>query len=106
MLHPSYTLPSSAKDILYFNPLMHTIELSRHALFPLYHSDGMNLVYPSLFAIVSLVLGVIVFRAHRLTDGLRHDRERLGEPIRETGNAHGRAFPPGAGGPHGREAPR
>ncbi|MCU0748987.1 MAG: hypothetical protein MUF13_05500 [Akkermansiaceae bacterium] len=43
---------------------MHTIELSRHALFPLYHLDGVNLLYPSIFAVSVLAAGLILFRGH------------------------------------------
>jgi capsular polysaccharide transport system permease protein len=64
VIHPAYTLPYSAKEILLKNPLVHTIELSRHALFPLYHLDGVNLLYPSVFAVSVLAAGLILFRGH------------------------------------------
>jgi capsular polysaccharide transport system permease protein len=64
VIHPAYTLSPTAKNILLKNPLVHTIELSRHALFPLYHLEGVNLLYPTVFAVTVLAAGLILFRGH------------------------------------------
>lgn len=64
VLHPAYTLPHSAKDYLMWNPLVHGIELCRNALFPLYHIEGIRLGYLCTFAIVSMGIGIVLFRSH------------------------------------------
>lgn len=65
VLHPTNLLPTEAKEVLFYNPLVHTIELSRNALFPFYRVDGANLLYPTAFAIVVLALGLSYFRNNR-----------------------------------------
>jgi capsular polysaccharide transport system permease protein len=65
VLFPTYALPESAKQILLWNPLVHTIELSRHALFPFYHAEGAEIAYPACFATVAMALGLALFRRNR-----------------------------------------
>ena len=65
VLYPLYGLPDSAQRMILFNPLVHTIELSRKALFPLYHVTGVNLLYPAICAIVLLAIGVPLFHHNR-----------------------------------------
>ena len=52
VLHPTHALPESAQNILLYNPVVHTIELSRKTLFPYYHAGNVNLLYPTLIAMV------------------------------------------------------
>lgn len=65
VLYPLYGLPESIQRILLYNPLAHTIEMSRKALFPLYHVGAINLTYPTICAIVVLAIGVPLFHHHR-----------------------------------------
>lgn len=65
VLHPLYNLPNVAQKALLYNPLVHTIEMSRKSLFPLYHVEGVNLVYPAAIAIVVFAVGISVFHNHR-----------------------------------------
>ena len=65
VMFPMYTLPEQTKGILLWNPLVHTIELSRHALFPFYHAEGADLMYPTCFATVVMSIGLTLFRQNR-----------------------------------------
>lgn len=65
VLIPISALPESVQKILLYNPLVHTIELSRKALFPFYHAEGAELTYPFLVSIVVLALGLTLFQGNR-----------------------------------------
>jgi capsular polysaccharide transport system permease protein len=65
VLFPISAMPGHAKEILLWNPLVHTIELSRKALFPFYHAEGANLLYPSVFAIIITAIGLSLFHLNR-----------------------------------------
>ena len=65
VLFPTNALPDATKEILLYNPLVHTIELSRHALFPFYPVEGTNLLYPGGFAIVIFAIGITYFHNNR-----------------------------------------
>jgi capsular polysaccharide transport system permease protein len=65
VLHPLYNLPSVAKNILLLNPIVHTIEISRKCLFPLYHIGPVNLYYPAATAVVVFAIGLCLFHNHR-----------------------------------------
>ncbi|RYG98024.1 MAG: hypothetical protein EON58_08320 [Alphaproteobacteria bacterium] len=65
VLYPTSQLPESAQRLLFYNPLVHNIELCRNALFPNYTEHGANLVYPGVFAIVVLSLGLTLFHSNR-----------------------------------------
>jgi capsular polysaccharide transport system permease protein len=65
VMFPTHALPESAQNILHYNPLVHTIELSRKALFPYYHAGDVNLLYPTVIATVFFSVGIILFRNHR-----------------------------------------
>ncbi len=61
---PTYALPESAVKLILWNPLVHTVELSRKALFPLYQIPNENLMYPAVCVIVTLGLGLAFFNAN------------------------------------------
>lgn len=65
VLHPLASVPTSIQKILLFNPLVHAIEICRHALFPFYQVSGPNLAYPAALAIVVFSLGICLFHNHR-----------------------------------------
>lgn len=65
ILIPFSTLPGAARAVLAYNPLVHTIEISRKSLFPYYFAEDVNLTYPSAFAVVVAAIGLTVFRNNR-----------------------------------------
>ena len=67
VLTPCSTLPPIARKFLLYNPLVHTIELSRKALFPYYSIPELDLAYPAASAIVLLCLGLTLYRNNRNT---------------------------------------
>lgn len=63
-----YSLTSMTPEIqhwLLFNPICHTAELSRMALFPDYYVPKVNFFYPSMWAIACLAYGLITYRNNR-----------------------------------------
>ena len=65
VLFPTNVLPGHVREILLYNPLVHTIESSRHALFPLYKAEGVNLVYPGCIGVIVLAVGLNLFQYKR-----------------------------------------
>lgn len=65
VLFPLSALPLSGQSKLLYNPLVHTIELSRKALFPYYNSGDANIIYPAVFAITVLSIGLTLFHGNR-----------------------------------------
>ncbi len=65
VLFPTAALPAATQELLFLNPLVHTIEISRHALFPYYRAEGANLAYPAAFAVIALAAGATLFHNHR-----------------------------------------
>jgi capsular polysaccharide transport system permease protein len=65
VMFPISAMPEKLQNLLLINPLVHTVELSRKALFPLYHAEGANLLYPATFAIVTLSIGLTLFHLNR-----------------------------------------
>lgn len=67
VIFPVHLAPPDVLDWLLFNPLLHLIELSRHAFIPDYPAlDGVNLRYPLLFALSLCALALALYRADRL----------------------------------------
>jgi capsular polysaccharide transport system permease protein len=65
VLFPLSALPLSGQSMLLYNPLVHTIELSRKALFPYYNAGDSNIIYPAVFAIIVLSIGLTLFHGNR-----------------------------------------
>lgn len=65
VLYPTAQLPDSTQHLLFHNPLVHTIELARKALFPHYYVAWANLTYPAVFAVIVLSLGLTLFHNSR-----------------------------------------
>jgi len=65
VLYPLLTIPSQYHQYLLYNPLIHTIEYARISLYHNYESGDVNLWYPAFFAIVSLTMGLMVYRNNR-----------------------------------------
>lgn len=64
VLFPISAMPTATQKILLMNPLVHTIELSRKAMFPFYHAEGANLTYPFIVMIIVLGLGLVLFQGN------------------------------------------
>jgi capsular polysaccharide transport system permease protein len=62
---PTNILPPATRDVYLYNPIVHTIELSRNALFPLYRVEGSNLLYPMVFAIIVLSIGIAYYEKNK-----------------------------------------
>lgn len=65
VIFPLSGLPTAYQNLLLYNPLVHTIELSRKALFPYYSIEGETLAYPLMVSIVVLSTGLMLFRSNR-----------------------------------------
>lgn len=65
VLHPLGNLPKEIQYYLMFNPVVHTIEMSRNALFPHYSIEGPNFFYPATFAVIVLSVGLTLFQGNR-----------------------------------------
>lgn len=66
VLLPSSAMSSNTRSILMWNPLVHTIELARNALFPYYNPMEANLLYPTMIALGVVSMGLVMFRNNRL----------------------------------------
>lgn len=64
VLFPISAMPGSTQKLLLMNPLVHTIEESRKALFPFYHAEGANLTFPTIVMIIVLGIGLILFNGN------------------------------------------
>lgn len=65
VLYPISAIPSEYRGYLLLNPLVHTVECARTCLFSNYEANDVNLTYPAIFALVSLSLGMMVYRNNR-----------------------------------------
>jgi capsular polysaccharide transport system permease protein len=65
VMSPLAAVPPYVQKYLLLNPLVHINEICRHALFPNYNADGVDLLYPATFALVALTLGLTLFHNHR-----------------------------------------
>lgn len=65
VLFPSATIPTQAREWLLWNPMVHTIEQARQALFPFYDATETNLLYPSICALVAMAMGLTLFQNHQ-----------------------------------------
>ena len=58
-------MPTAAQSILKWNPLLHAIESIRSALFSGYSDSGLTLLYLSFWVLVSMFIGLSVYRINR-----------------------------------------
>jgi len=65
VLTPLASLPPIAQKYLLYNPLVHTIELSRNAFFPAYDASLVDISYPCTVAIIVLAFGLVLFENNR-----------------------------------------
>ena len=65
VIHPYSGVSPLVAQYMYWNPLVHCIELARKALFPFYYTGNLNLAYPSIVLIVMLGIGTSVYFKNR-----------------------------------------
>lgn len=66
VMFPIDTLPKSLLDPLLWNPLLHLVELSRHAFIAAYiPADGIHLLYPLQFSLAVLTAGLALYWSKR-----------------------------------------
>lgn len=61
------SLPRFAKDILWYNPLMHVVGMSRDGFYGAYRSDYVSEIYVLGIAFLSLLLGLLLLWRHHRT---------------------------------------
>jgi capsular polysaccharide transport system permease protein len=67
VIFPVDRLPQEYLDWLLLNPLLHLVELSRHAFIPAYvPAPGVNASYPILFMLATCAAALLLYRADRL----------------------------------------
>lgn len=60
------TMPPFARDILWYNPLIHIVGLMRTGFYSTYTAAYVSILYPLTIALITLVLGLILLgRYHR-----------------------------------------
>lgn len=64
---PMASIPMPYRDILMFNPIVHGLELVRLGYFPSYHTaPGLSMAYLYAWALVSIFLGLLLYRRFAL----------------------------------------
>ena len=58
------SLPITAQQILWYNPLLQIIGLLRAGLYPMYHAEYVSVGYVLVCALIPLVLGLLLLRHH------------------------------------------
>ena len=57
-------LPKFAKDVLWYNPLVHVIGMMRAGFYSTYHPQYLSATFVMLCGLVPLVLGLLLLRRH------------------------------------------
>lgn len=65
IIYPISAIPSQFRDVLLWNPLVHTVEYSRTCLFHEYNAPDVNMLYPAFVALICLALGMMSYRKNR-----------------------------------------
>jgi capsular polysaccharide transport system permease protein len=67
ILFPIHVLPPDVLHWMLLNPLLHLVELSRHAFIAQYETlPQVNLLYPVMFSLALCALALLAYRADRL----------------------------------------
>lgn len=67
VIYPSSSVPENFKWILDWNPLVGLFEYMRYAYLGIGSFEADSLIYPSIFSIVILILGILVFNKTQKT---------------------------------------
>ncbi|HDV4759007.1 TPA: type VI secretion system tip protein VgrG [Escherichia coli] len=62
IMFPLHSIPKQYWSYLLWNPLVHVVELSREAVMPGYISEGVSLNYLAMFTLVTLFIGLALYR--------------------------------------------
>ena len=62
IMFPLHSIPKQYWSYLLWNPLVHAVELSREAVMPGYISEGVSLNYLAMFTLVTLFIGLALYR--------------------------------------------
>lgn len=62
IMFPLHSIPKEYWPYLLWNPLLHAVELSREAVVPGYVSEGVSIVYLASFTLVTLFVGLALYR--------------------------------------------
>ncbi len=65
VIHSLHDLPPTPRHYMLYNPIVHLVETARESLFALHPFPGVSLVYPGIWAVCTLGLGVIAYYANR-----------------------------------------
>jgi capsular polysaccharide transport system permease protein len=66
VVFPLHGMPQAALDVFLLNPVLHLVELARHAYLPNYVPvNGVNAAYPLKIVLVSLALAMSLYRVRR-----------------------------------------
>lgn len=60
-------LPRFAQEILWYNPLIHTVGMMRAGFYSTYHPQYVSVTYVVICAMIPMVLGMILLRRHHRT---------------------------------------
>ncbi|MBB2325342.1 ABC transporter permease [Escherichia coli] len=62
IMFPLHSIPKEYWPMLLWNPLIHVVELSRESVVIEYKSDGVSLQYLAISALISLFIGLALYR--------------------------------------------
>lgn len=62
IMFPLHSIPKDYWPYLLWNPIVHVVELSREAVMPGYASEGVSLQYLAMCTLVTLFVGLAVYR--------------------------------------------
>lgn len=57
-------MPEIARDILWWNPIMHGVAIMRTGFYPTYHPAWVSQAYPFYFALMTTAIGLMLLRRH------------------------------------------
>ena len=58
------SLPKLAQDVLWYNPLMHVVGMTRQSLYPTYNGDYLSPGYVALIGTITLFFGLLLLVRH------------------------------------------
>lgn len=59
------TLPVWARDILWYNPIVHLVGLTRHGFYSSYHASYVSIPYVLGISAITMTLGLLLLRKHQ-----------------------------------------
>ncbi len=65
IIHSLRDLPAAAQHYILYNPIVHLVDTGRTALFDIPPFPGVNLYYPTIWAVSLLGIGILVYYVNR-----------------------------------------